>query len=90
MSDNEDNGGGNAKEQSERFLPIANIARIMKKQLPSNAKIAKDAKEVRRSRLSMQHPYRLLSRMHETNGGRSFKNACQSSSASSRQSEFDS
>ena len=44
MSDNEDNGG---KEQ-DRFLPIANIARIMKKQLPSNAKIAKDAKEVSR------------------------------------------
>lgn len=59
MSDNEDNGGaGNAKEQSERFLPIANIARIMKKQLPGNAKIAKDAKEVRmRSQiLVMQHP----------------------------------
>jgi nuclear transcription Y subunit beta len=28
-----------------RFLPIANIARIMKKVLPGNAKIAKDAKE---------------------------------------------
>jgi histone H3/H4 len=28
-----------------RFLPIANIARIMKKTLPNNAKIAKDAKE---------------------------------------------
>ena len=57
MSDNEDNGGGNAKEQSERFLPIANIARIMKKQLPSNAKIAKDAKEVRRSRLSLSNTH---------------------------------
>lgn len=32
------------KEQ-DRFLPIANISRIMKKTLPSNAKIAKDAKE---------------------------------------------
>lgn len=28
-----------------RFLPIANINRIMKKALPDNAKIAKDAKE---------------------------------------------
>jgi nuclear transcription Y subunit beta len=28
-----------------RFLPIANIARIMKRVLPGNAKIAKDAKE---------------------------------------------
>merc|ERR1719311_1710368 len=33
-----------AREQ-DRFLPIANISRIMKKALPSNAKIAKDAKE---------------------------------------------
>mmetsp|Transcript_6718 Transcript_6718/g.16712 ORF Transcript_6718/g.16712 Transcript_6718/m.16712 type:complete len:175 (-) Transcript_6718:833-1357(-) len=42
MSDNEDNGM--AREQ-DRFLPIANISRIMKKALPNNAKIAKDAKE---------------------------------------------
>jgi nuclear transcription Y subunit beta len=33
-----------AREQ-DRFLPIANISRIMKKALPTNAKIAKDAKE---------------------------------------------
>ncbi|KAF9973340.1 hypothetical protein BGZ73_003417 [Actinomortierella ambigua] len=32
------------KEQ-DRFLPIANVARIMKKALPENAKIAKEAKE---------------------------------------------
>mmetsp|Transcript_20355 Transcript_20355/g.19663 ORF Transcript_20355/g.19663 Transcript_20355/m.19663 type:complete len:359 (-) Transcript_20355:250-1326(-) len=31
--------------EQDRFLPIANIARIMKKVLPGNAKIAKDAKE---------------------------------------------
>ncbi|CAO3616637.1 unnamed protein product [Cunninghamella echinulata] len=31
------------KEQ-DRFLPIANVARIMKKFLPDNAKIAKEAK----------------------------------------------
>lgn len=35
---------GDAREQ-DRFLPIANIARIMKKALPANAKVAKDAKE---------------------------------------------
>ncbi|RKP06260.1 histone-fold-containing protein, partial [Thamnocephalis sphaerospora] len=32
------------KEQ-DRFLPIANVARIMKRGLPENAKIAKEAKE---------------------------------------------
>ena len=32
------------KEQ-DRYLPVANIARIMKKVLPQNAKLAKDAKE---------------------------------------------
>ena len=37
-------GGANVREQ-DRFLPIANISRIMKKALPGNAKIAKDAKE---------------------------------------------
>ena len=31
--------------EQDRFLPIANISRIMKKSLPNNAKIAKDAKE---------------------------------------------
>ena len=31
--------------EQDRFLPIANISRIMKKALPANAKIAKDAKE---------------------------------------------
>ena len=35
---------GSVREQ-DRFLPIANISRIMKKSLPANAKIAKDAKE---------------------------------------------
>ncbi|KAK4759536.1 hypothetical protein SAY87_022667 [Trapa incisa] len=34
----------NVREQ-DRYLPIANISRIMKKALPSNGKIAKDAKE---------------------------------------------
>ena len=31
--------------EQDRYLPIANIARIMKKVLPPNAKIAKEAKE---------------------------------------------
>ncbi|KAI8349288.1 histone-fold-containing protein [Mortierella sp. GBAus27b] len=31
--------------EQDRFLPIANVARIMKKALPDNAKIAKEAKE---------------------------------------------
>ncbi|GAB2285180.1 Nuclear transcription factor Y subunit B-3 [Dionaea muscipula] len=52
-SDNESVGGTNnghasgemsAREQ-DRFLPIANVSRIMKKALPANAKISKDAKE---------------------------------------------
>eukprot|EP01023_Acetabularia_acetabulum_P064394 TRINITY_DN8313_c0_g1_i1.p2 TRINITY_DN8313_c0_g1~~TRINITY_DN8313_c0_g1_i1.p2 ORF type:complete len:132 (-),score=18.10 TRINITY_DN8313_c0_g1_i1:54-449(-) len=40
----QDDYQSNIREQ-DRFLPIANISRIMKKALPSNAKIAKDAKE---------------------------------------------
>ena len=31
--------------QQDRFLPIANISRLMKNILPENAKIAKDSKE---------------------------------------------
>jgi len=31
--------------EQDRFLPIANINRIMKRALPDNAKVAKDAKE---------------------------------------------
>nr|DAD27910.1 TPA_asm: hypothetical protein HUJ06_029378 [Nelumbo nucifera] len=34
----------NVREQ-DRYLPIANVSRIMKKALPANGKIAKDAKE---------------------------------------------
>ncbi|XVF31914.1 hypothetical protein REPUB_Repub17cG0035700 [Reevesia pubescens] len=52
-SDNESGGqnsGGNAHNETsareqDRFLPIANVSRIMKKALPANAKISKDAKE---------------------------------------------
>ncbi|KAM1010403.1 hypothetical protein ACFX2C_045887 [Malus domestica] len=53
-SDN-DSGGPNDRSQAQsgelsareqdRFLPIANVSRIMKKALPANAKISKDAKE---------------------------------------------
>lgn len=31
--------------EQDRFLPVANISRIMKKALPANAKVAKDSKE---------------------------------------------
>ena len=39
IDDDDDEKGGNVREQ-DRFLPIANISRIMKKALPANAKIA--------------------------------------------------
>lgn len=35
----------NSSKEQERLLPIANVSRIMKKSLPSNAKISKEAKE---------------------------------------------
>merc|ERR1712029_1264854 len=41
---NEDIDTGELREQ-DRFLPIANVARIMKKAIPSQGKIAKDARE---------------------------------------------
>ncbi|KAF7146594.1 hypothetical protein RHSIM_Rhsim04G0029300 [Rhododendron simsii] len=49
-SDNEsgghNTGGGDlSQREQDRFLPIANVSRIMKKALPANAKISKDAKE---------------------------------------------
>jgi len=37
-------GGDNNNEQ-DRFLPIANIGRIMKQALPKDAKISKEARE---------------------------------------------
>ncbi|CAJ0600811.1 unnamed protein product [Cylicocyclus nassatus] len=36
---------GNPIPDQERFLPIANVARVMKRMIPSSGKIAKDAKE---------------------------------------------
>nr|VVW84238.1 unnamed protein product [Nymphaea colorata] len=42
-------GGGGSSELSpreqDRFLPITNVSKIMKKALSANAKISKDAKE---------------------------------------------
>lgn len=48
--DGEDGGGGHEPQgelrEQDRFLPIANVARIMKKSIPSSqGKIAKDARE---------------------------------------------
>ena len=40
-----DSSSSSVLREQDRFLPIANVSRIMKKALPSNAKIAKDAKE---------------------------------------------
>ncbi|KAG6530507.1 nuclear transcription factor Y subunit B-3-like [Zingiber officinale] len=51
-SDNESGGKGGgagglsgAGREHDRFLPIANVGRIMKKALPANAKVSKEAKE---------------------------------------------
>ncbi|KAJ1955599.1 transcriptional activator hap3 [Linderina pennispora] len=44
MSDQHAEEYEDLKEQ-DRYLPIANVARIMKRSLPDNAKIAKEAKE---------------------------------------------
>lgn len=41
----DDGHGGDAVREQDRLLPIANVARIMKMAIPTNAKIAKDAKE---------------------------------------------
>ncbi|XP_016488048.1 uncharacterized protein LOC107808081 [Nicotiana tabacum] len=41
---NSSSSNNNSKEQ-DRFLPIANVGRIMKKVIPGNGKISKDAKE---------------------------------------------
>ncbi|XAR55254.1 hypothetical protein NMG60_11035279 [Bertholletia excelsa] len=38
-------GGDSSAREQDRILPIANVSRIMKKALPANAKISKDAKE---------------------------------------------
>ncbi|GAA0161523.1 DNA-binding transcription factor [Lithospermum erythrorhizon] len=43
-NNNKNINNNNGKEQ-DRFLPIANVGRIMKKVIPGNGKISKDAKE---------------------------------------------
>lgn len=56
MGESDDESGGQVGHTSgsneftgcreqDRFLPIANVSRIMKKALPANAKISKEAKE---------------------------------------------
>ena len=45
LGSDDDGDEGEAVREQDRYLPIANIARIMKRSLPPNAKIAKDAKE---------------------------------------------
>ncbi|RRT35631.1 hypothetical protein BHE74_00044657 [Ensete ventricosum] len=57
MADSDNESGGqnhsnagaagelSSPREQDRFLPIANVSRIMKKALPANAKISKDAKE---------------------------------------------
>ncbi|KAG8365151.1 hypothetical protein BUALT_Bualt18G0074500 [Buddleja alternifolia] len=48
MADSDNDSGGHREispREQDRFLPIANVSRIMKKALPANAKISKDAKE---------------------------------------------
>uniref|UniRef100_A0A804R594 Transcription factor CBF/NF-Y/archaeal histone domain-containing protein n=1 Tax=Zea mays TaxID=4577 RepID=A0A804R594_MAIZE len=44
MSEVEANAGGGGKKQ-DRFLPVANIGRIMRRAVPENGKIARDARE---------------------------------------------
>ncbi|KAL6992996.1 hypothetical protein U1Q18_011111 [Sarracenia purpurea var. burkii] len=39
------NNNNNNNKEHDRFLPIANVGRIMKKVIPGNGKISKDAKE---------------------------------------------
>ena len=41
----EENGEKSAVREQDRFLPIANVIRIMRRVLPAHAKIADDAKE---------------------------------------------
>ncbi|KAL7230900.1 hypothetical protein ACSBR2_009225 [Camellia fascicularis] len=42
---NNNNINNNNNKEQDRFLPIANVGRIMKKVIPGNGKISKDAKE---------------------------------------------
>ncbi|KVI08187.1 Histone-fold [Cynara cardunculus var. scolymus] len=44
-NNNDNNNSSNNNKEQDRFLPIANVGRIMKKVIPANGKISKDAKE---------------------------------------------
>ncbi|XP_073147964.1 nuclear transcription factor Y subunit B-4 [Henckelia pumila] len=44
-NNNDNNNCNNSNKEQDRFLPIANVGRIMKKVIPGNGKISKDAKE---------------------------------------------
>ncbi|XP_061346834.1 nuclear transcription factor Y subunit B-7 [Gastrolobium bilobum] len=44
-NNNNNNNNHNSNKEQDRFLPIANVGRIMKKVIPANGKISKDAKE---------------------------------------------
>ncbi|XP_059052445.1 uncharacterized protein LOC131850252 [Achroia grisella] len=44
-NNSDSNSGGKPLREQDRFLPIANIAKIMKRAIPHNGKIAKDARE---------------------------------------------
>ncbi|XP_048740264.1 nuclear transcription factor Y subunit beta-like [Ostrea edulis] len=44
-NDDDTRGDNEPLREQDRFLPIANVARIMKKSIPKTGKIAKDAKE---------------------------------------------
>lgn len=43
---NKNNEKGGYLKEPDRYLPIANITRIMKSLLPNNAKVARDAKDI--------------------------------------------
>ncbi|KAI3451576.1 hypothetical protein Pfo_008241 [Paulownia fortunei] len=45
ISSSNNNNNNNSNKEQDRFLPIANVGRIMKKVIPGNGKISKDAKE---------------------------------------------
>lgn len=45
INNNNHNHHHNSNKEQDRFLPIANVGRIMKKVIPANGKISKDAKE---------------------------------------------
>ncbi|KAM3961626.1 nuclear factor Y-box B [Aphomia sociella] len=44
-NNSDSNGASKPLREQDRFLPIANIAKIMKRAIPENGKIAKDARE---------------------------------------------